>query len=269
MVKADFRLAALAMTGMLAAGAANAQEVINRGSAYTVTWSNSTFANASALYGAWYGLGQSTFSDSTFDISIVSNAQSFKYLQGGGVTIDSPAPSSPYPATTTAVYSSDGCAGSCYWGWQYKTAAASGQPLSFGVLGGLPTLHFDVGGSDIGPYSPGIGYYVFVTLPGDWTTQGTSTGDYIFNSVGSGFSVPTFTYSDGITTVESFDLNFTSGSPDLNFTLVGSAVQDLKVTLVSSAVPESSTWAMMLLGFASLGFAASRKARKKSVAITA
>ena len=108
-----------------------------------------------------------------------------------------------------------------------------------------------------------------VYLPGDWTTSGTSTGDYIFNSVGSGFSVPTFTYNDGVATVESFDLNFTSGSPDLNFTLVGSAVPGLKVTTVGSAVPESSTWAMMLLGFAGIGFAASRKARKKSVAITA
>ena len=165
------------------------------------------------------------------------------------------APSLPYPATTTAVYSSGGSAG--YWGWEYNTAAAKGEQLSLGELGDLPTLNFDVGGSDIGPYSPGVGYYVVVALPGDWTTKGTSTGDYNSVSVAAGFSKPTFTYSDGFTTVRSFDLTFTSGSPDLKFTLVG------------SAVPESSTWAMMLLGFAGLGFAASRKARQKSVPFTA
>jgi hypothetical protein len=249
MVKAAFRLAALAMTGMLAARAANAQEVNARGSAYNVGWSNSTFANASALYGAWYVLSPSAFSDSTFDISILSNAQNFKYLQSPGVTVNSSAPSLPYQATTTAVYSSDGTAAG-YWGWEYNTTAASGQPLSYGELGGLPTLNFDVGGSDIGPYSPGIGYYVYVALPGDWTTPGTSTGDYIFNSVADGFSAPTFTYSAGVTVVETFDTNFTGGSPDLKFTLIG------------SAVPEPSTWAMMLLGFAGLGFAVFRRSSR-------
>jgi hypothetical protein len=258
MVEAGFRLAALAMTGMLAAGVANAQEVTSRTSAYTVTWSDSTFANAGALYAVSYALSESLpFTNSMYTIGIPSNAQNFQYLQSPGVTISSPPPSPPYPATTIAIYSSDGTAGS--WGWQFNIAAGSGQPLSFGDLGGLPTLNFDVGGSESAefPYDPPIDYYVFVYLPGDWTTEGTSTGDHIFNSVASNFSPPTFTYSDGWTTVESVKSKFTSGAPDLNFTLVG------------SAVPESSTWAMMLLGFAGLGFAASRMAHTKSVAITA
>jgi hypothetical protein len=67
-VKADFRLAALATIGMLAAGAANAQDVVNRTSTYAIYWSNSTFANADALYTASYALGASAFSDSTFEI---------------------------------------------------------------------------------------------------------------------------------------------------------------------------------------------------------
>ena len=82
-------------------------------------WSNSTFANASAGYDAGYVLGPSAFSDSTFDISILSNAQNFKYVQSGGVTVNSPAPSFPYPATTTAVYSGDVPADTWgTWGWQ-------------------------------------------------------------------------------------------------------------------------------------------------------
>jgi hypothetical protein len=38
---------------------------------------------------------------------------------------------------------------------------------------------------------------------------------------------------------------------------------------VGGAVPEPSTWAMMLLGFAGLGFAGYRRARKGSVSIEA
>ena len=44
------------------------------------------------------------------------------------------------------------------------------------------------------------------------------------------------------------------------------------VTLVSSVntnVPEPSTWAMMLLGFAGLGFAGYRKARGARAALSA
>jgi hypothetical protein len=166
------------------------------------------------------------------------------------VTVSSPAPTLPYPSTTTATFSGDGSLG--YWGWQYNTAAGasgSGLPLTYGRLGSLATLNFDVGGFDTTAYSPGIDYYVYAYLPGDWTTPGTSTGDYIFNSVASGFSAPTFTYSAGVTTVETIDTDFTGGAPSLSFTLVG------------SAVPESSTWAMMLLGFASLGYAGYRKAK--------
>ncbi len=37
-------------------------------------------------------------------------------------------------------------------------------------------------------------------------------------------------------------------------------------TLVSGAVPEPSTWAMTLLGFAGLGYAGYRKARQATVA---
>ena len=40
------------------------------------------------------------------------------------------------------------------------------------------------------------------------------------------------------------------GGPDLSFVLIG------------SAIPEPSTWAMMLLGFAGLGFVGYRRSRK-------
>ena len=78
---------------------------------------------------------------------------------------------------------------------------------------------------------------------------GTSTGDVEFNSVGSGFSTPTFTFNaaNDTTTVESINDDYQSGGvTNLDFTLFGAQV---------AAVPEPSTWAMMLLGFGILGFA--------------
>ena len=38
---------------------------------------------------------------------------------------------------------------------------------------------------------------------------------------------------------------------------------------VTSSVPEPSTWAMLILGFASIGFMAYRRSRKNTMAITA
>ncbi len=251
---------AIAVGCAVAAGAASAQSAdqpapVSRTSDYTLTWSNSAFGNASALYAPSYALPASAaFSDGSFLInSVVSNAQNWSYISGGGVTVTSSTPPGPpYTPPITETFSGNGQSG--FYGWQYNTAAGangSGLPITFGTLGGHTTLNFDVGGSDSTVYSPGIGYYVFVYLPGDWTVAGTSPGDHIFNSVGSGFSTPTFTYSGGVTTVETFDTNFSGGGPDLNFTLVGAA----------STVPEPSTWAMMTLGFVGLGFAGWRRAR--------
>jgi len=245
MIKPSLGLAGIILAATtFVAGTADAQQVISRTSDYRVTWSDSAFTGAGALYAASYAYGPSTFSDVNFGINILPNAQNFSYFQGGGVTVSSPAPTPPYPSTTTAVISSDGTSG--YWGWQYDTAAGpggSGLPLTFGRLGNLATLNFNVGGFDNNTYAPPIGYYVFVYLPGDWTTPGTATGDYIFNSVSSGFSTPTFTYDPGTntTTVETFATSFVTGAPDLNFTLVG------------TAIPEAPTWAALMIGFVALG----------------
>ena len=191
MIKTSFRLPGLAVAGtILVAGAADAQQVISRTSDYTVTWSDAAFSNAGALYAASYAYGASAFAPTDFPFSILPNALGFSYFSGGGVTVTSSAPAGPpYPTSATATFLGDGSAG--FWGWQYNTAAGaggSGLPLTYGRLGEDATLNFDVGGFDDSTYAPPVGYYVFVYLPGDWTTPGTSPGDYIFNSVNPSFS---------------------------------------------------------------------------------
>ncbi len=81
------------------------------------------------------------------------------------------------------------------------------------------------------------------------------------NDLAVGFFVPTFPYSsNGLTAL-------TNNSKYLDFadpTFDGTAAAQLSLRIdgVTSAVPEPSTWAMMLLGFAGVGFMGYRRSRK-------
>jgi hypothetical protein len=213
----------------------------------------STFDDASALYAGSYGA--TAFSDYNWSLSLYSNAADLTYNSGVGVTISpSTAPSPPYTSPEPLLISGNGMLG--YWGWSYNTAAGGGFPTSYGRLGNPATLNLDLGGFDDSGQT--IGYYVFTYLPGNWTTEGTAPGDYIFNSVADGFSTPTFTYNaaTNTTTVETYDPGHLGqgGGPNLSVTRVG------------SAVPEPSTRAMMFAGFAGLAFVAARSAKRRAVA---
>ncbi len=257
----------LAATGLFsAAGAALAQDVqVSRTSDYTLTWSGSAFSGASALYAGstvWSG----TFTDAPWTFQVLSNATDLMFNEGNGITITSPSPltpTPPYPATIPVTFDGDGTIGQ-YWGWTENSAATSSGPvLTYGKLGSLETLTVTAGGAETLPdQTTPIDYYANVFLPGDWTTEGTSTGDYDGLSWNPLFSTPTFTYDSGTntTTVSTVDFDFipsVGGGADLTFTLIG------------SAIPEPSTWAMMLLGFTGLGFASLRSARKLTEAVVA
>jgi PEP-CTERM motif len=88
---------------------------------------------------------------------------------------------------------------------------------------------------------------------------------------------------DGTTLVQSFDLTGLKHDADINFILVATGGPLTEISLMSTsgikeakhfevsgvaAIPEPSTWAMMLLGFAGLGFAAYRKAHRARSALS-
>jgi PEP-CTERM motif len=251
----SIRSLALAAAGLFAAAAAHAQSQVSRTSDYTVTWSGSSFSGASALYGGstvWSGV----FAGETWTFNPLSNATDLMFNEGDGITITSPSltPTPPYPPTIVVTFNGDGTTGE-YWGWTENTAATSSGPvLTFGALGSLRTLNISAGGNETLPgQSTPIDYYVNVFLPGNWTTEGTSTGDYDDLSWNPAFSTPTFTFDSGTntTTISSADYTFdpsVGGGPDLTFTLIG------------SAVPEPSTWAMLIMGFVGTGFMMRRRA---------
>lgn len=187
------------MGGLVAAaGAAHAQAVqYSRTSDYTVTWSGSPFSGASALYAGstvWTGV----FTGEPWTFNVLPGATDLSFNSGDGITITSPSsltPTPPYPATIDVVFDGDGTTGQ-YWGWLETSAASSSGPvLTPGTLGDLQTLTVTAGGSEMLVQDTPIYYYVNVYLPGDWTTEGTSTGDYTDLTWNPLFSTPTFTYS--------------------------------------------------------------------------
>jgi hypothetical protein len=248
----------------LTAGPGYAQQ-ISRTSDYTATWSGSNFGDASALYAGSNAYGPGSFTNNVFTFTPLSNAANLVFNDGGGVTISSPAlqPPTPYASSYPVTFSNSGSDG--YWGWTYNTAATtSGPALTLGKLGTLSTLAFDVGGGQGGTFTSPIDFYANVFLPGNWTTEGTSTGDYFGLSANPGFSTSlSYDSMHNVTTISAVDDSFAGGS--------GGAIYGpgLEFTLVGSAVPEPSTWAMLLFGFGGLGFVGYRRGLQKAATVLA
>ncbi len=78
--------------------------------------------------------------------------------------------------------------------------------------------------------------HLFNTAPSTWTT-------YSFNYTANGSNT---------------ELTF-AGANNTNYDYLA----NVDVSHVSSGVPETSTWAMMMIGFAGLGFVAHRRAVQK------
>jgi hypothetical protein len=90
----------------------------------------------------------------------------------------------------------------------------------------------------------------------DQSNDGASVNDLFFGGVTEG-SYDTFSQTFTTTPGSSYAYTFT-------FVAVGSGPSGFMVSEnVASGVPETSTWAMTLLGFAALGFAAHRRATHK------
>jgi choice-of-anchor C domain-containing protein len=123
------------------------------------------------------------------------------------------------------------------------------------VIGGTYTVSFLMSGNPDGPPNP-------KTL--DVNINGA---DFIFNPV-SGASLSNMNWTPASfsfvanSTFETLTFSsVTCGGNIANSCAFGPALDNVSV----SAVPELSTWTMMLLGFAGIGFVAYRRARKDTV----
>jgi hypothetical protein len=98
------------------------------------------------------------------------------------------------------------------------------------------------------PVNPGSGFRIEVSgVPGGDDVYGPGSSTFVTES-------PT-----DLTNISQLDINLVSFTPN-NATF---AVDNI---VLSSAIPEPSTWAMMLLGFAGLGYAGFRRTSKPRLA---
>jgi hypothetical protein len=146
------------------------------------------------------------------------------------------------------------------------TATTSSTEISFGGYQ-VPSDEYV---SKIGLFLDGSGPNL---LGGSWTftpaasgsgvatyNDGTSVPALVFGGVIVG-SYDTFAQTISTATGDKYTLDFTYANSPLN------APSGLLVTTnaISSAVPEPSTWAMMILGFAGIGFMAYRRKSKPAL----
>ena len=116
-------------------------------------------------------------------------------------------------------------------------------------------------------------YYLFSSSTGLFTNQ-PAGGGHTASSSFNGASTPTYSVlSDGIlpnTQVNMVDMDILGNTP---YTVSNTIIFDLapgttaspitdEFSVIGTVIPEPSTWAMMLLGFAGLGFFGYRQTRK-------
>ena len=92
-----------------------------------------------------------------------------------------------------------------------------------------------------------------------FTTTGTLLGSAVFSTIGTVSTTTALTFPADYTVTEVYKL-VPGGSP----TFTGASLSSITVT-GTTVVPETSTWAMMILGFAGLGYAAFRRNAKGRV----
>jgi len=128
-----------------------------------------------------------------------------------------------------------------------------GGPVPNGTVVGSGTLILDLPSTDVG--TSNVSSSEFVSFN---NTFGTTP--FNFSSLGTNNISTTPNDNDAL---NSFSFNTTGLSLGLTSFSLGSPNEGHEVTLVSttfaSAIPEASTWAMMILGFLGLGFLAYRR----------
>jgi PEP-CTERM motif len=148
--------------------------------------------------------------------------------------------------------------------------AARGTFADGGVLSGLITIDTTVGqATAINVFADGFFMKEIVTQPSEDTefTLVASPGDSNAQlSLVFGISLIGYTYG-ALELTTRFD-DFAADPPTHTFLLIG-VVQPFSGTTSAPSAPEPSTWTLMIVGFAAVGFFAVRRAGKATAATIA
>jgi hypothetical protein len=222
----------------------------NRTSTYQIDPGTSSFGNASAFYSVGFDLTATNQGDSgTGDFAVKSGYSNFQVANtGGAVTTIDPTtgvglisfPTSNLSGTTTFSYDT----GATGFGSSFLQQSSAND---------LSTLEFSGGG--FGIVEAGTSFNLHMTIDGNWTNMGTSSGDLQLLGYNPEWTAPTFTYLGGQTIVNmyngDFDGSSTSG-PSLDFKLYGAPVP----------TPTPAVWLGFSFGIVALGLPRLRKAKR-------
>src|SRR5258705_237864 len=110
----------------------------------------------------------------------------------------------------------------------------------------------------------GLAAAAFFILASQVSVAHATTVD--FNTLGGGTSSTFTTYTEGGFTIAS-----TNSTQAINLLVIGVSAENGSnldnIVLFASAVPEPSPWAMMILGFAGLGFMTYRRKNKIALGV--
>jgi hypothetical protein len=147
--------------------------------------------------------------------------------------------------------------------------AARGTFADGGVLSGLLTVDKTVGEvTAINLFADGFAMKDIVAQPSEdnqFTFLASSGDGKAQVSLVFGVSLSDFVYG-ALSQDSRFD-DFAADPPTHTFLLIG-IVQPFSATAPASSVPEPSTWALMIVGFAGIGFLAIRRAGTATAATT-
>lgn len=231
-------------------------QATQRNSTYTITLPDvNSFAGASVYYYNDITLRALNLGDCGFDHwNVKSLAQAFSWtMRTPDFSLSYSGGPDTYYGTYTAISNRfDHAIVS------YSTPLGADFSQSFivaGISGGHYVLDFYTGpGVDSLDPSQTIGVYgIRVILPGDWSHQGTATGDHTFISLGQGWASIGWYYDSvsNVTDFAAFNNSFEGQSPNLHFQLIGSPV---------TSVPEPGEFVLLASG--TLGVAGIMRRKK-------
>lgn len=225
-----------------------------------VTFDDLTFANATSNISNLIQLIGAIGDSGTFGGFGRQLSTGFVFTPGSGIQLSNISISPASKSFTATIIGLQG--DSVNWS-NYQPPATPSQGFSYSNIVLDPTsgyyqLQFNIGGN--GLLKAGGIFTMDLSLPGDWSQQGTGIGQTQFESINSAFSITQdFVYDSGSNTTifQAIDSNYDGSSGvNLQFILHGSAV---------APVPEPETYAMMLAGLGLLGFVGGRKSKQATV----
>ena len=214
--------------------------------------------------------GGTDFGPSAYNFKTSTGVQGTTFSTTGSVTTDLPVSPASVPTGTSSVTGTafnNGAGGTLNFAYTTSNGPDFTQSwTTSGVAGGYNVLQFGgtgaqgFGGGGSNLVDTGGIFSVEVDIKGQWA-KGNGTHEVYLTNIALGYDITSDFIYDNTLDVTRFAaqtdiLGFQGVNPSIAFNLVGDQI---------SAVPEPSTWAMMVLGFAGLGLMAYRRKSKHAL----